>query len=324
MEKKFSVIVPAYNSANYLPRCLDSLLEQDLPSGDYEIIVVDDGSTDHTKEVLQEYARKAPNVRPFSTPNQGVGEARNYGLQQATGRYFTFVDADDWIERNSLPRLYDKMEQEQLDLLVLNFRYWNDKGELPRPLHYTDKCREGMSPLPGSDFMCLCLPPVVWGIVYRTDYWRKHKFRFLPIRHEDEELMPQVFYLAQRVNFLPFGFYHYYRNPGSFMMNYDPRSCLYMLKAMQSVEQFRLQYVKGEKMNGFFRDHIARRLLTALKRSIQWNAPAAVQLEMVREMKKCGLSPLSRNKSTLHKVLYHLLPTLYIKYYRTKVKRVIP
>lgn len=320
MEKKFSFIVPAYNAAKYLGRCLDSLLDQDLPADEYEIVVVDDGSTDDTRGVLQRYARQAPNVRAFFTENRGVGEARNYACTQAEGKYFTFVDADDWVRPRSLRQLYGQMEAERLDLLVLNFRYWNDQGELPRLLHYTDRCRDGQPPLSGAQFMRRCLPPVVWGIVYRTAFWRTQGLRFLPIRHEDEELMPRALYLAERVNFCSMGFYNYYQNPSSFMMNYDPRSCLYMLEAMRSVDAFREQRVKGEEMDAFFRNLVSRNLLKALKRSIRCGAPLSAQLEAVTRMKTCGLSPLPRGKSFFYAFLYRLSPEWFVRFYRFRLK----
>lgn len=322
MSVKFSVIVPAYNAGKYLTRCLDSLLCQDLPLDEYEIIVVNDGSVDNTAELLGAYSQKASNIRCFTTENRGVSEARNYGCFQAVGDYFIFVDADDWIKSNTLPLLYDKMEADHLDLLVMDYRFWNSHGELPQALHFADKCKQGIDVCAGTEFMQKCLPPVVWSIVYRSAFWKEHDFHFLPIRHEDEELVPRVFYFASRVAFLPLDFYNYYQNENSFMMNYDDRSCIYMLRAMESLESFRLKYVKEDRMNVFFQNLIARNLLKALKRSIQWSAPVAIQLEMVSEMKKKGLAPLPGGKSFFYTCLYSLSPTLFIYYYRIKLKKV--
>lgn len=322
MTKKFSIIIPAYNAEEYLGRCLDSLLKQNLSIDEYEILVVNDGSTDGTWDIVRKYAGNFSNIRAFSTENKGVSEARNYACSQAIGEYFIFVDADDWIKEDTLSLLYTKMKDEHLDLLVTNYRYWNKDGEQPRALHYTRKCKDGMAVCSGQEFMQQCLPPVVWGIVYRLSYWQKHNFRFLPIRHEDEELIPRVFYFADRVNFLSIDFYNYYQHPGSFMMNYDERSCMYMLRAMESVERFRREYVEGEKMNYFFQNLIAKNLLKALKRSIQWGAPAKIQLQMITEMNKIGLTPLPKDKSIFYTWLYNISPALFLRYYRIKLKKV--
>lgn len=321
MNKKISIIVPAYNVENYIERCIDSLVYQDLPDDEYEIIVVNDGSTDTTKTILETYTKKETNVFVFSVSNRGVSEARNYGCEKANGKYLLFVDADDWIKTEVLRTLYETMERERLDLMVMDYRYWDASGELPKALHFADRCRQGTDVLSGVEFMQKCLPPVVWSIVYRFSFWHKHHFKFLPIRHEDEELIPRVFYFAERVKFLPLDFYNYYQNQDSFMMNYDERSCFYMLRAMESLDVFRLQYVKGDTMNRFFQNLIARNLLKSLKRSIQWDAPVSVQQEMVVEMKKKGLAPLPQGKSLFYTWLYHLSPALFISYYRMKRKK---
>lgn len=322
MEKKFSIIVPAYNAEKYLERCLDSLLQQDLPLDEYEIVVVNDGSIDKTAELLDKYSQNYSNMRVFLTDNQGVSGARNYGCLQSIGKYFVFVDADDWIKSDTLSFLYDKMEEDDLDLLVMDYRYWSAQGELPQALHFSANCKQGIDVCSGIDFMQICLPSVIWSIVYRSSYWKEYNFHFLPIRHEDEELVPRVFYFARRVQFVALDFYNYYQNPDSFMMNYDERSCLYMLRAMESLDDFRKQYVEIRKMNLFFQDLIARNLLKSLKRSIQWGAPVSIQHEMMLEMKKKGLAPLPKGKAVFYTWLYHYAPMLFIYYYRFKLTRV--
>lgn len=322
MDKKFSIIVPAYNAERYLARCIDSLLQQDLSVNEYEIVIVNDGSTDDTREIVEDYSKQVSNIRSFTVTNRGVSEARNYGCNEAVGKYFLFVDADDWIKSNVLQSLYEKMESEQLDLLVMDYRYWGVNGELPKALHFAKQCKDGTDVLSGTEFMQKCLPPVVWSIVYRASFWREHDFRLLPIRHEDEELIPRVFYFAERVKFLPLDFYNYYQNQGSFMMNYDECSCFYMLRAMESLDSFRLQHVKGNRMNFFFQNLIARNLLKSLKRSIQWGAPVSIQQKMIVEMKKKGLAPLPGGKSFFYRWLYRCSSTLFIFYYRMKLKKV--
>lgn len=320
MNKKISIIVPAYNVENYIERCIDSLVYQDLPDDEYEIIVVNDGSTDTTKTILETYTKKETNVFVFSVSNRGVSEARNYGCEKANGKYLLFVDADDWIKPEVLRTLYETMEREQLDLMVMDYRYWDASGELPKALHFADRCRQGTDVLSGVEFMQKCLPPVVWSIVYRSSFWHKHHFKFLPIRHEDEELIPRVFYFAERVKFLPLDFYNYYQNQDSFMMNYDERSCFYMLRAMESLETFRLQQVKGDTMNLFFQSLIARNLLKSFKRSVRWGASSEIQRKMIVEMKKSGLSPIVVNKGGFYALLYNYLPLFFIAYYRLKLR----
>ena len=113
---KFSVIVPAYNSAAFLPQALDSLLSQTM--ADFEIVVVNDGSTDNTQEVLDAYIQKDPRVRSLRQENAGVSVARNNGLLAAGGDYVTFLDADDWYAPDTLKAFTAAAEKSGADLLL--------------------------------------------------------------------------------------------------------------------------------------------------------------------------------------------------------------
>jgi glycosyltransferase involved in cell wall biosynthesis len=120
---KLSIIVPVYNVADYLPKCLDSLLAQDLPQNEYEIVVVNDGSTDNSGEIAQQYADKYPNITLTHQANQGLSGARNAGIKQAKGEYIQFVDSDDYLENDVLSGLIKQIEKDDLD--VLRFKYQN-------------------------------------------------------------------------------------------------------------------------------------------------------------------------------------------------------
>ena len=121
---QLSIIVPVYNVADYLAKCLDSLLAQDLPQNEYEIIVVNDGSTDNSGEIAQQYADKYANITLINQGNQGLSGARNTGIKCAKGDYIQFVDSDDYLEENVLGGLLKQVEKDNLD--VLRFKYQND------------------------------------------------------------------------------------------------------------------------------------------------------------------------------------------------------
>ena len=99
---KLSVIVPMYNSEQWLPKCLDSLLCQDLDESEYEIVCVDDGSPDNSKQMAVSYSVGHPNVKVVSQSNQGTAGARNTGMRQAVGKSRCFVDPDAYVEKNVL------------------------------------------------------------------------------------------------------------------------------------------------------------------------------------------------------------------------------
>ena len=124
MELKLSVIVPIYNVENYLHKCIDSLLQQDLSADEYEIILVDDGSPDRCGEICDEYATKHSNVQVIHRENGGLGAARNSGIDVAQGIFVQFVDSDDYLEPMVLGTLVRKMEHEYTfcDRIVIYLR----------------------------------------------------------------------------------------------------------------------------------------------------------------------------------------------------------
>lgn len=124
--KILSVAIPSYNSQNYLRKCVESL----LPAGDdIEIIIVNDGSKDHTGEIAEEYASRYPGiVKAVHQENGGHGEAVNTGLKNATGLYYKVVDSDDWVDRISLMKILNVLknfeeEEQEVDMLIANYVY---------------------------------------------------------------------------------------------------------------------------------------------------------------------------------------------------------
>ena len=111
MSVTLSVVIPAYNIENYIGKCLDSVLAQTYQ--DYEIIVVNDGSTDKTGTVCDEYATKDSRIRVIHKENEGVSVARNAGIEMATGEYFLFFDGDDFMEPYTMEELYQVAREQQ-------------------------------------------------------------------------------------------------------------------------------------------------------------------------------------------------------------------
>lgn len=126
---KISIIIPVYKVEKYLKTCLDSLLEQDLSSNDYEIICINDGSPDNCFQILNDYAQKYSNISAVHQDNRGVSAARNKGLELAQGEYILFVDADDSLFPNVLGTLYTKAKSNALDLLYLQVDYFDENNQ---------------------------------------------------------------------------------------------------------------------------------------------------------------------------------------------------
>lgn len=120
---KLSIIVPIYGVEEYLSKCVDSLLLQDLPASDYEIVLVDDGGHDRCPQICDDYAAEHDNIRVVHRPNGGLSAARNSGIEIARGEYLMFVDSDDYIEPNVLGTLIAQAERDNLDVLRYRLQY---------------------------------------------------------------------------------------------------------------------------------------------------------------------------------------------------------
>ncbi len=120
MEKLISVIVPVYNIEDYLPRCVDSLLAQTYQN--LEIILVDDGSVDTSGAICDGYAKKDARIKVVHKKNGGLSDARNAGMDVATGKYIGFVDGDDWIDQDMYRSMYEACEKEQAQIAVCRYK----------------------------------------------------------------------------------------------------------------------------------------------------------------------------------------------------------
>lgn len=117
---KVTVIVPVYNTSKYLRRCLDSLVNQTLK--EIEILVINDCSTDNSKDILEEYQKKYENIKVFHNKiNKGIGYNRNLGVQKANGKYLSFIDSDDWVDETMFDKMYGKAIKDNNDIVICNF-----------------------------------------------------------------------------------------------------------------------------------------------------------------------------------------------------------
>ena len=120
---KVSIVVPVYKVEEYIDRCLDSLLNQTLK--DIEIILVDDGSPDNCPKICDEYAQKDARVRVVHKQNEGLGYARNSGMEVAVGEYIAFVDSDDFVDIRMFEELYDVARGNDSDVVYCNiYKYY--------------------------------------------------------------------------------------------------------------------------------------------------------------------------------------------------------
>lgn len=191
-----SIILPVYNVALYLERCLDSLLEQTCQ--DYEVIAVNDGSTDDSPAILQRYLARMPALRIIHQQNSGLGAARNAGLTQARGKYIYFVDSDDYLAKKCLQTCITRLEKERLDVLFFATHIHSAITDEPLPDYvtaYYQRPRQVINRvLSAEDFFIKSIAArtetgqgysvVVWGYMFCAQTYRH--LRFETSKYEDE------------------------------------------------------------------------------------------------------------------------------------------
>ncbi len=160
-----SFIVPVYNTEKYLSECLDSLLNQDITKDEYEIICINDGSTDRSLEILRTYAQLHQNIRIIDKPNEGVSTARNVGLEAAIGEYVWMVDSDDFIKTNSLGIIHEEIIAKQPDRLKIGTFTFNDE--------LTDEEKNAIN----DNSLCVnshFYDSTIWGSVLSREFMHKN------------------------------------------------------------------------------------------------------------------------------------------------------
>lgn len=236
--KRLSLIIPVYNVASYLHRCLESCLAQDVPAEDYELIIVNDGSTDDSLSIAEKYASTHPSLRIHSQDNKGLSEARNAGVSLAQGEYIWFVDSDDYIAPACLGALLGAIARFEPDILVVGSAR-ELEGTIRQDIFYPDGLRtralNGAEVLRKGLLKSVCAP----FYVVRRSFFTDGGFSFCPgIFHEDDELMPRLIYSAAKVAFLPDICYYAYSRQGSITRQSNPKRSSDLLAVASSLDSY--------------------------------------------------------------------------------------
>lgn len=186
---KLSIIVPVFNVEDYIRPCLESILRQGLSDDYYEIIIVNDGTTDRSMEVITDMIEAQHNIQVIEQENQGVSIARNRGLQKASGDYILFIDSDDLLIDDSLPFLLNKAIVSKADLVVADFLKMYDE-QIEKFLNKSFIQKDGHTQKKtGKELFLQDLNPYychVWRTMYRRDFLNQNNLSFTPhICYED-------------------------------------------------------------------------------------------------------------------------------------------
>ena len=319
----FSVIVPVYNVADYLPACMESLLRQRCD--DWEIILVDDGATDGKCPALcDDFAARYPRlVRVIHQENGGLGAARNTGIEAARGEYILCLDSDDTIAANTLQRLSEEIERCPADMYIFSFRYVTEEGE-EKPAEPRASGVDGAVTTLEKSPELLLDPPMAWCRLCRRSLYLENSVRF-PGRvwYEDLCTTPSLLLNADSIVRIEDPFYGYLLRQGSIMRSSNLKRNLEILNALDMARAPFEKAGKLEEYKPWLTCLAVDSVIAAARRVLVADPKAEYLPEFVDYLKKnypdyraCALLPkLGRKKLILLKLLegrhYKLAKTMF-------------
>ena len=276
MNSRISIIVPIYNVEAYLQQCLESLQQQTYTN--LEIVCVNDGSTDGSHKILEEFAKKDERIRLFQKENEGVSQARNMALHNVTGDYIMFVDSDDWIEPDNVERALAMIQQTQADIVMWSYRREFLGHSSPKIIFERDDVFEGstvqeklqrrmiglldreLSQPENADALC-----TIWGKLYRAELILGNRIQFYDIRkigtYEDGLFNLEVLNYAQKVVFTNQYWYHYRKtNESSLTRHYKE----HFEKHQYHLFEYMSDYIKEKTLAPEFDKALSNRICLSI------------------------------------------------------------
>lgn len=319
-----SIIVPVYNAEKHLRRCIDSILAQTFQ--DFELILVDDGSTDGSPKICDDYAKRDSRIKVFHKENGGVSAARNIGLEKANGHWIMFVDSDDTIPKDALERLYREGHAKDVDLVMAGYKKIDQEGTLS---FSNEKHLRVLSTK--SDLLLQMFCPTeypYWGYV-----WSK-LFRREIVSHNQIKFDEQIFFNEDRLFCVEYicnmrgdgrmlleSCYNYHENSASAMSSLDKQ---YNPKFVTGFLSYLKMYEMVKAMGP------SKRLQTSIEEGIEnaylWNMSlmkrhdaydSHVARKMQKELHKSHLFHrviIMELKNYMRKMLWLLFPSIAVKH----------
>lgn len=204
--EKVSVIIPVYNDEKYLRQCVDSVLNQTYHN--LEVILVDDGSTDQSPTICEEYRQRDHRVRVLHKQNGGVGSSRNAGLAMVTGKYVLFVDNDDWLDEQHVECLHNLLKQKNADIAVGNYSVFHPKDSrlsffvTPKDYYQKDYTPTEWTGIQyTNEYNLSQVYTVPWGKLYKRNLFRNIQYP-LKAKVEDDLTTWKVYFKANKISFI--------------------------------------------------------------------------------------------------------------------------
>lgn len=307
---KFSIIVPVYNVEKYLEDCLDSILKQTYD--DFEVIVVNDGSTDNSQKVIDNYAKRDNRIKAFKKKNGGVSDARNYGISKAKGEYFIFVDSDDTINDKLLEKLDKEIKKyDEIDLIKYQLQMTDKEPQLEFNTFDLLNGEDAFLELIKDD---LFVSPVTYA--YRLEYFRNKKFKYEVGRiHEDFGLTPLIVISANKVSAIDYVGYNYIVRENSIMTNNSNERLIKKNEDTLFFYDNMMKFIEKSNFDSYvtkiFKSYISNGLIN---RTVLLDGTLLKDYVNELKIRKVGNNLIDDTlPRKIKKILFKLSPSLYIK-----------
>lgn len=220
---KVSVIVPVYNVEKYLPKCLDSLVRQTLD--DLEIIVIDDGSTDGSGAIADQYAENTENMVVIHKPNEGYGKTMNLGLSLAKGEYIGILESDDWCSPFMFERLYTLAKEKNVEVIKSDFYFWWGEKDLSIHSRVARKELYNIDTNLRKSHALMFMQPSIWSSIYKRDFLVKNGISLTETpgaSYQDASFQHKVLFCVESILVINESFV-YYRQDNANSSVYDKK-----------------------------------------------------------------------------------------------------
>lgn len=324
VQKKISIIIPAYNVGKYIKKCISSICSQKVDRRQYEVIIIDDGSQDNTRKKIISLQKDFSNIILICQNNSGPSAARNKGLDVAKGDFIWFVDSDDYVAMDSLHYLLKLLEEHSPDILQFNHKRVQEQqnSQLPSPSHGMISRHLGEKFLTQKYFS-----PMVWLYIYKRELLVNNNLRFLQgLLHEDEEFTPKAIFYAKEVLKVSKVIYYYRKRASS--ITTSTNNLTLKIESQHAVCRSLAQFIAENRMSKkaeiYFQKKIHKiivNLLTCCHESRKYDLFKKKIEELTLENAYPIISPLSLGLRHTISVYYHMY--LFTKYFKKKSQNTI-
>ncbi|MDD7793388.1 glycosyltransferase family 2 protein [Clostridium sp. 'White wine YQ'] len=336
-EKKLSIIIPVYNAENFLMDCLNSLINQSYK--DLEIILVDDGSSDNSKEIIKTYMEKDSRIVGYFRENSGVSSARNFGIKKSKGDYIAFVDADDWLDLNAYEETINQFNKTNCDVVLFSYiKEFNSTIRIPEILPFKteellDKSRIHndlvLNLISYADETKESIMGAIWRCVFKSDLLKHNEILFDTEMHYAEDLIfcLNSFSKSNSISIINKPFYHYRFNTSSVTAQYKSdhfERQLFIYDKIKGIFKNNNDIALNDRMNIMMLRYIINGITHICNTSMSFKEKYESVKTILNNKKSEDLRKNYTIKSTKYKILKYNLPLttfLLISYVNNKSKK---